>query len=140
MTYSGQLLAGLAALAMLGAAPAVAGPLDGLAAGGVGGIGGDIGGIGALGKLGVGNAAGLLGYCAKEGMADQVAKLTQGKLLGQLGGTEKAEKDPTYQDGLKGILSGEDNGGLSLATLKQKARQKMCGLVAKQALKMVPGL
>lgn len=138
-------VAALAALAWtLVPQPASAQSLDALkgaipgakdAAGGSGsGLGGLAGGaIPSLGSVGTGNVTGLLGYCAKNNLLGGDAAGVKDKLMGKLGGEQKAEADPGYQEGLKGIVGGNsekkfDLGG-SMAGAKSQVTEKVCDQV-----------
>ncbi|MGE0803607.1 MAG: DUF2501 domain-containing protein [Lautropia sp.] len=111
----------------------------GSAAGGLGGLAG--GAIPSLGSVGTGNLTGVLGYCAKNNLLGGDAAGVQQKLLGKLGGEEKAKADPGYQEGLKGVLGGNsdkkfDLGGGS-AGLKSKVTEQVCDQVLKHGKSLI---
>ena len=138
----------VASAALLGSSfpqPAGAQSLDALkgaisggkdAAGGASGLGGLAGGgIPSLGSVGTGNLTGLLGYCAKNNLLGGDAAGVKDKLMGKLGGEEKAQADPGYQEGLKGIVGGSsdkkfDLGGAN-AGGKSQITEKVCDEVLK---------
>ena len=138
----------VAAAALLGSSfspPATAQSLDALkgaisggkdAAGGGSALGGLAGGgIPSLGSVGTGNLTGLLGYCAKNNLLGGDAAGVKDKLLGKLGGEEKAQSDPGYQEGLKGIVGGNSDKkfdlGSSTAGVKSQITEKVCDEVLK---------
>ncbi len=103
------------------------------ALGGLGGLAG--GGIPSLDSVGTGNVTGLLGYCARNNLLGGDAAGVKDKLLGKLGGEEKAQSDAGYQEGLKGIVGGNsdkkfDLGG-STAGIKSQVTEKVCDQVLK---------
>ena len=105
----------------------------GSALGSLGGLAG--GGLPSLDSVGTGNVTGLLGYCAKNNLLGGDAAGIKDKLMGKLGGEEKAQADPGYQEGLKGIVGGNsdkkfDLGG-STAGVKSKLTEKACDEVLK---------
>lgn len=113
----------------------------GAASGGsaLGGLAG--GAIPSLGSVGTGNLTGVLGYCAKNNLLGGDAAGVKDKLLGKLGGEEKANADPGYQEGLKGVLGGNsdkkfDLGGGS-AGLKSKVTEQVCDQVLKYGKSLI---
>ena len=139
-------------LSPFAAPPAAAQSLDSLKgaisgtkdAGGGGGsaLGGLAGGsIPSLGSVGTGNLAGLMGYCAKNNLLGGDAAGVKDKLMGKLGGEEKAQADPGYQEGLKGVVGGNsdkkfDLGG-STAGVKSQVTEKVCDQVLKYGKSMI---
>lgn len=79
------------------------------------------------------NAAGVLGYCAKQGYAKSAADSVKEKLMGKLGGQQEATQDQSYQKGLGGMLQGSDGKSFDLGSLKGKIAEKVCGMLAKRA-------
>ena len=79
------------------------------------------------------NAAGVLGYCAKEGYAKSATDSVKEKLMGKLGGQQEASEDPGYQKGLGGMLQGSNGKSFDLSSIKGKVAEKVCGLLAKRA-------
>ena len=55
------------------------------------------------------------------------------KLLGQLGGEEQAKANPSYQEGLNGILGGKSGQKMDLSGggLKQQLTTQVCDQVLK---------
>ncbi|KOF52713.1 MULTISPECIES: DUF2501 domain-containing protein [unclassified Achromobacter] len=84
-----------------------------------------------LGSVGTGNIAGVLGYCAKNNYLGGDASSVKDKLLGKLGGDEKAQADPGYQEGLGGVLGGQSSQKLDLSGggLQAQLREKVCDQV-----------
>lgn len=87
----------------------------------------------------VGNAAGLLNYCVKNHYLDsagsQVDQL-QSKLLGKNAGQIQSglDQDPSYQDGVNGILHDKNGRSLNLDMLKGKYKDKLSSKICKLAL------
>ena len=111
----------------------------GSALGGLGGLAG--GGIPSLDSVGTGNVTGLVGYCAKNNLLGGDAADVKAKLMGKLGGEEKAQADPGSQEGLKGIVGGNsdkkfDLGG-STAGVKSQVTEKVCDQVLKYGKSMI---
>ncbi len=79
------------------------------------------------------NAAGVLGYCAKQGYAKSATDLVKEKLMSKLGGQQKATQDTGYQKGLTGMLQGSGGKSFDLSSLKGKIAEKVCGMLAKRA-------
>ena len=80
------------------------------------------------------NVAGVLGYCQKQGYTKSKTEMVKEKLMGKLGGEQEAEQDIGYQQGLKGVLQGENGQGFNLSSLKDQVGEKACGLVADRAM------
>lgn len=114
----------------------------GSALGGLGSLGGLAGGqLPSLGSVGSGNVTGVLGYCAKNNLVGGDAAGIKDKLVGKLGGQEKADADPGYQEGLKGVLGGNsdkkfDLGG-STAGVKSQVTEKVCDEVLKYGKSLI---
>ncbi|WP_227370618.1 DUF2501 domain-containing protein [Halomonas sp. M20] len=81
------------------------------------------------------NVAGVLGYCQEQGYSKSVTQTAKDKLLGKLGGHEKASEDEGYQQGMSGILKGQEEGkSFDLSSLKDKMGEKVCGTIADKAM------
>jgi hypothetical protein len=112
--------------------------------------GGALGAAGSLGSLGslesiqpgsLGNAAGILGYCARNnyvgnGDAIPVRDQLMGKLAASSG--QPPESNPDYVNGTNGILSSSSGQTLDLSTagLKAAAAKHLCGKILDQAKSM----
>lgn len=143
-----RLIAGRAALiaaALACAAPAAGQSLDSLSKFGKGltpGQSGSAAGGSPLGSLSgdslslgsIENVAGVLGYCQEQGYAPSTADVVKGRLLGKIGGQEKASQDSGYLSGLGGMLQGDGGQSFSLAGLKDAAGKKICGAIADKAV------
>jgi hypothetical protein len=79
------------------------------------------------------NAAGVLSYCQKQGYLPSAESTVKDKLLGSLGGSQKASEDEGYQDGAKGLLKGGNGQSFDLGNIKGKVAQKLCKGVADKA-------
>lgn len=79
------------------------------------------------------NAAGVLGYCAKEGYAKSATDSVKEKLMSKLGGQQKATQDEGYQKGLGGMLQSSNGKSFDLSSLKGTIAEKVCGMLAKRA-------
>ncbi len=79
------------------------------------------------------NAAGVLSYCQKQGYLPSAQSTLKDKLLGSLGGSQKASEDAGYQDGAKGLLKGSNGQTFDLGNIKGKIAQKLCKSVADKA-------
>lgn len=94
-----------------------------------------------LGSLGSGafslgsmqNVAGVLGYCQRQGYLGSTTDRIKDRLLGQIGGEQQASRDEGYQQGLNGILKGEEGQSFSLDGLRSQMGEKVCNSVADQA-------
>jgi len=85
-----------------------------------------------------GNAAGVIEYCIKNNyLSGDAASSMKDKLIGKIGGEDKAKEDPGYLDGAKGMLTGGDGKSMNLADdpggLKKKVTEKACGAVLDHA-------
>lgn len=93
-----------------------------------------------LGSVGTGNIAGVVGYCLKNKYLGGGAAGVKEKLLGKLGGEQKAKSDSGYQDGLKGILGGGSSGkkmDLSGSGIKAQITEKVCDQVLKHGKSLI---
>lgn len=79
------------------------------------------------------NAAGVLGYCQKNGYLPSASSTLKDKLLGSLGGSQKASASSEYQQGLGGVLQGGDGQQFSLGDFKGKIAKQLCKTVADKA-------
>lgn len=87
-----------------------------------------------------GNAAGVLQYCVKRKYlgGDAVASLGNKLLASQgLSAPAKAQKDPGYQSGLKGVLQGSDGKSFSFDSVPDSIKDQACDLVLKNASALV---
>jgi hypothetical protein len=93
----------------------------------------------ALDKVGLGNIAGVLEYCAKNNFLGGNTGGLKDQLLGKLGGEEKAQSDPGYQEGLGGILGGDSGQKVELGNsgLKQQLTDKVCEEVLKYGQSLI---
>lgn len=106
-----------------------------------GGALGGLGGLGALGLPAIGgstasNAAGVLQYCIKNKyLGASGAASVKDKLLDKLdlGGAQAQKKDAGYQQGLGGILSGNDGSSFDMAKIKGDLKEKACDYVLENA-------
>lgn len=107
-----------------------------------GGSGSSSGAASLLGSLSSGsfnlasaqNVAGVLGYCQKNGYSPSASETVKNKLMDKLGlSGDKASKDEGYQQGLSGLLKGQDGQSFSLDNIKQQAGEKACGMIADKA-------
>jgi hypothetical protein len=87
------------------------------------------------------NAAGILGYCAKEKLASVTdTQNIKNQVLGKLGmDTQEQKKDTNYMDGIQGLLNAQNGEQLNLSTLgdsalAKKVKTKACDLVLKQGV------
>ncbi|MBL5931442.1 DUF2501 domain-containing protein [Lelliottia amnigena] len=87
------------------------------------------------------NAAGILGYCAKEKLASVTdTQNIKNQVLGKLGmDTQEQKKDTNYMDGIQGLLNAQNGQQLNLSTLgdsalAKKVKTKACDLVLKQGV------
>jgi len=84
-----------------------------------------------LGSVGSGNIAGVLGYCAQNNYLGGDASGVKDKILGKLGGEQKAQSDPGYKEGIAGVLGGNSDKKLDLSGdgLKKQLTEKVCDQV-----------
>ena len=84
----------------------------------------------------MGNAAGVIQYCVKNNyLSGDAAASMKDKLIGKVGGEEKAKEDSGYVDGAKGMLTGGDGKKMDLADaggLKGKLTEQACKAVLEQ--------
>lgn len=80
------------------------------------------------------NAAGVLGYCQKQGYTQSATKQAKNKLMSKLGGQSQVEQSDGYKQGLSGVLQGDQGQKFSLTNLKSKVGKRVCGAVAKRAM------
>lgn len=128
---------GVAMLAQQAALPALAQSLNDLT-GALGKSGGSLGGLGLplVDQASPGNLAGVLEYCMKNkylGGGD--AQAVQQSLLGGLGGSAEATKDPGYEAGLGGLLDtgGGETFGLGGSGIQATLTEQVCDLVLEHA-------
>ena len=102
--------------------------------------------VSSLASGSAGNAAGVIEYCMKNNLLGGDASSVKDQLVGKLGGEEKAQQDPGYLDGAKGMLTGGDGKSTDLASLgggggagdalgdmKGKVTEKACSAVLDHA-------
>ncbi len=96
--------------------------------------------LGSLASGSAGNAAGVLQYCVTNnflGGADLAnAGSTKDKLIGKLGGQDKADADPGFAAGMQGNVIGGDGKSVSIAdmgSLENKLTQTGCKAVLDHA-------
>jgi hypothetical protein len=84
-----------------------------------------------LGDVGIGNIAGVLEFCAKNKYLGGDGAGLKDKLLGKLGGQQKAQSDTGYQEGVRGILGGNSGKKVDLngGRMKQQMTDKVCDQV-----------
>jgi hypothetical protein len=134
----------VAATLLLGAGASVhaAGLLDGLKGaateqlgGGSGSAGGMLGGLGLPSMSGstAGNAAGVVQYCIKNKYLSGGASGVKDSLLRKAGLGGKEEKDPGYQSGLAGMLSGSDGKSFDMSKIQSSLKEKACDYVLDNA-------
>jgi hypothetical protein len=84
-----------------------------------------------------GNAAGVIEYCIKNNyLSGDAAAAMKDKLIGKVGGEEKAKEDSGYVEGAKGMLTSGDGKTMNLADaggLKGKLTEQACKAVLDQA-------
>jgi Protein of unknown function (DUF2501) len=134
-TSTACVVAGIAALVLatnassqdLGALKSAAGGMD----------------VSSLASGSAGNAAGILEYCMKNNyLGGDAASSMKDKLIGKVGGEDKAKEDSGYMEGAKGMLMGGDGkstdltslgGGGDVGGMKSKLTEKACGAVLDNA-------
>ncbi len=103
------------------------------------------GGSQSLSSSSMNNAAGIMGYCAKEKLAS-VANVdnVKSQVLDKLGLNTAAEqkKDTGYMEGLEGLLNAKDGQKLDLDSLGntelgKKVKAKACDFVFKQGVSFI---
>ena len=73
--------------------------------------------VSSLASGSAGNAAGIIEYCMKNNFLGGGASGVKDQLIGKLGGEEKAQEDPGYLEGAKGMLTGGDGTSTDLSSL-----------------------
>ncbi|GAB2781851.1 hypothetical protein GCM10027040_04830 [Halomonas shantousis] len=91
-------------------------------------------GSGSLSLGSMQNVAGVLGYCQEQGYTASTTDRIKARLVDRIGGREQASRDNRYQQGLSGILQGEDGQSFSLSHLKEQIGEKACNAVADRAI------
>jgi hypothetical protein len=101
--------------------------------------------VSSLASGSAGNAAGIIEYCMKNNVLGGGASGVKDQLIGKLGGEEKAQEDPGYLEGAKGMLTGGDGtstdlsslgggeAGGALGEMKGKLTEKACSAVLDHA-------
>lgn len=90
----------------------------------------------ASGSLGLGsiqNAAGVLGYCYKNGYIAGPGQQVKNKLMSMVGGRKQVQQSASYQSGLNGLLRNQSGQAFSLTTLKSMVGKRVCSFVVNQA-------
>lgn len=91
------------------------------------------------------NAAGIMGYCAKEKLASVTnVDNVKNQVLDKLGLNTQAEQkqDTGYMDGIQGLLNAKDGQKLDLDSLGntelgKKVKAKACDFVLKQGVSFI---
>ena len=100
----------------------------GSAAGMLGGLG-----LPSMGAGTAGNAAGVVQYCIKNKYLGGGASGVKDSLLRKAGLGGKEEKDPGYQSGLSGMLSGSDGKSFDMSKVQSSLKEKACDYVLDNA-------
>lgn len=79
------------------------------------------------------NAAGVLSFCQENGYSAKASDTAKDKLMDKLG-ISKESDGQGYQQGLKGILQGQDGQSFDLGSVKTKVGEKACGMIADKAM------
>nr|WP_297460909.1 DUF2501 domain-containing protein [uncultured Halomonas sp.] len=79
------------------------------------------------------NAAGVLSYCQENGYLGSAGDIARNQLMDKLGMQDESSEDSGFLQGAKGILQGGDGQSFDLGRLKDRAGEKVCGLLADQA-------
>ncbi len=79
------------------------------------------------------NAAGVLSFCQENGYSASASDTAKDKLMDKLG-ISKSSDDQDYQQGLKGMVQGEDGQSFDLSSVKDKVGEKACGMIADKAM------
>ena len=103
------------------------------------------GGNQALTSSSMNNAAGIMGYCAKEKLASVTnVDNVKNQVLDKLGLNTQAEQkqDTGYMDGIQGLLNAKDGQKLDLDSLGntelgKKVKAKACDFVLKQGVSFI---
>jgi hypothetical protein len=101
-------------------------------------LGGGDSGLSSLTSGSLSNATGVIEFCIRNNyLGGDAATSMKDKLLGKLGGAETPkEEDPSYADGLKGLIKTGDGKSVDLSEnkgLKAKITEKACATVLEQA-------
>ncbi|MCX2524456.1 DUF2501 domain-containing protein [Larsenimonas rhizosphaerae] len=88
------------------------------------------------------NVAGVLGYCQSQGYSKSATDTVKDKLMNRFGlqSTENTDTSESYQQGLAGLLKGENGQAFSLSSIKGKLGKKACGMVTDQAASRLLGM
>ncbi|RAW07427.1 DUF2501 domain-containing protein [Halomonas elongata] len=84
------------------------------------------------------NLTGVISYCQENGYLGSTADVAKNQVMEQLGVSSEPTDDSDYQQGLSGILQGEDQ-TFNLASLGDQVGEKACGMVADKAMSFVGG-
>ena len=103
------------------------------------------GGSQSLSSSSMNNAAGIMGYCAKEKLASVTnVDNVKNQVLDKLGLNTQAEQkqDTGYMDGIQGLLNAKDGQKLDLDSLGntelgKKVKAKACDFVLKQGVSFI---
>jgi hypothetical protein len=100
-----------------------------------GSAGGMLSGLGLPSMSGstAGNAAGVVQYCIKNKYLGGGASGVKDSLLRKAGLGGKEEKDPGYQSGLAGMLSGSDGKSFDMSKIQSSLKEKACDYVLDNA-------
>ncbi|WP_162619570.1 DUF2501 domain-containing protein [Salinicola peritrichatus] len=79
------------------------------------------------------NVAGVLGYCQEQGYTASATDQVKEQLMEKLGGESQAEQSQGYQQGLSGLLQGDDGQTFNLSNLKDQVGERVCGAIADRA-------
>ena len=85
-----------------------------------------------------GNAAGIISFCVKNSyLGSDAVGTVKDRLMGKLGvQTQEPEADPSYQEGLKGLLKTSDGESVDLTRfgdMKKSVTRKACSAVLDNA-------
>ena len=88
------------------------------------------------------NVAGVLGYCQSQGYSKSATDTVKDKLMNRFGlqSADSTDTSESYQQGLAGLLKGEDGQAFSLSGIKGKLGKKACGMVTDQAASRLLGM
>jgi uncharacterized protein DUF2501 len=90
--------------------------------------------LGSLSPGSAGNAAGILQYCITNNyLSGETVSTTKDKLLGKIGGPDKAGTDGGYTSGMQGNVLGSDGNAVSLDGVDDKLKQQACQVVLDRA-------
>jgi hypothetical protein len=79
------------------------------------------------------NAAGVLGYCKKQGYAPSASETVKNKLMDKLGVQGKNDDNAGYKEGLTGLLKGQNGKRFDLSNLKDQVGKRVCSALADRA-------